>query len=58
MATACDQGEGGPVLKLLEKAKTKAPARSLVSIEDIGAATARLAYDVAQRRTNLHRWRN
>ena len=31
--------------KLLEKAKAKAPARSLVSIEDVGAATAFLAHD-------------
>jgi enoyl-[acyl-carrier protein] reductase I len=34
--------------KLLEKAKSKAPARSLVSIEDVGAATAFLAHDVAR----------
>jgi enoyl-[acyl-carrier protein] reductase I len=34
--------------KLLEKAKTKAPARSLVSIEDVGAATAFLAHDAAR----------
>jgi len=34
--------------KLLEKAKAKAPARSLVSIEDVGAATAFLAHDVAR----------
>ena len=34
--------------KLLEKAKAKAPARSLVSIEDVGAATAFLAHDAAR----------
>jgi enoyl-[acyl-carrier protein] reductase I len=34
--------------KLLEKAKSKAPARSLVSIEDVGAATAFLAHDAAR----------
>jgi enoyl-[acyl-carrier protein] reductase I len=34
--------------KLLEKAKANAPARSLVSIEDVGAATAFLAHDVAR----------
>jgi enoyl-[acyl-carrier protein] reductase I len=34
--------------KLLEKAKAKAPARRLVSIEDVGAATAFLAHDVAR----------
>jgi enoyl-[acyl-carrier protein] reductase I len=34
--------------RLLEKAKAKAPARSLVSIEDVGAATAFLAHDVAR----------
>jgi enoyl-[acyl-carrier protein] reductase I len=34
--------------KLLDKAKAKAPARSLVSIEDVGAATAFLAHDVAR----------
>jgi len=34
--------------KLLEKAKVKAPARSLVSIEDVGAATAFLAHDAAR----------
>jgi enoyl-[acyl-carrier protein] reductase I len=33
---------------LLDKAKTKAPARSLVSIEDVGAATAFLAHDAAR----------
>ena len=32
----------------LEKAKSKAPARSLVSIEDVGAATAFLAHDAAR----------
>jgi enoyl-[acyl-carrier protein] reductase I len=32
---------------LLEKAKAKAPARSLVSIEDVGFATAFLAHDAA-----------
>jgi enoyl-[acyl-carrier protein] reductase I len=34
--------------KLLEKAKTKAPAHRLVSIEDVGAATAFLAHDAAR----------
>ena len=34
--------------KLLEKAKAKAPTRSLVSIEDVGAATAFLAHDAAR----------
>ena len=34
--------------KLLEKAKAKAPSRSLVSIEDVGAATAFLAHDAAR----------
>jgi enoyl-[acyl-carrier protein] reductase I len=34
--------------KLLDKAKAKAPTRSLVSIEDVGAATAFLAHDVAR----------
>jgi enoyl-[acyl-carrier protein] reductase I len=34
--------------KLLEKAKAKAPARSLVTIEDVGAATAFLAHDAAR----------
>ena len=33
---------------LLAKAKTKAPARSLVSIEDVGVATAFLAHDAAR----------
>jgi len=33
---------------LLEKAKSKAPARSLVSIEDVGVATAFLAHDAAR----------
>jgi enoyl-[acyl-carrier protein] reductase I len=33
---------------LLEKAKEKAPARSLVSIEDVGTATAFLAHDAAR----------
>jgi enoyl-[acyl-carrier protein] reductase I len=33
---------------LLEKAKKKAPARSLVSIEDVGIATAFLAHDAAR----------
>jgi enoyl-[acyl-carrier protein] reductase I len=33
---------------LLEKAKGKAPARSLVSIDDVGAATAFLAHDAAR----------
>ena len=33
---------------LLDKAKTKAPARSLVSIEDVGVATAFLAHDAAR----------
>jgi enoyl-[acyl-carrier protein] reductase I len=34
--------------ELLEKAKSKAPARSLVSIEDVGVATAFLAHDAAK----------
>jgi enoyl-[acyl-carrier protein] reductase I len=34
--------------ELLEKAKSKAPARSLVSIEDVGIATAFLAHDAAR----------
>jgi len=34
--------------ELLDKAKAKAPARSLVSIEDVGAATAFLAHDAAR----------
>src|ERR1700750_1917108 len=34
--------------KLLEKAKAKAPARSLVTIEDVGVATAFLAHDAAR----------
>jgi len=33
---------------LLDKAKAKAPARSLVSIDDVGAATAFLAHDAAR----------
>ena len=33
---------------LLEKAKKKAPARSLVSIDDVGVATAFLALDGAR----------
>ena len=33
---------------LLDKAKAKAPARSLVSIEDVGAAVAFLAHDAAR----------
>lgn len=33
---------------LLEKAKAKAPTRNLVSIEDVGAATAFLAHDAAR----------
>jgi enoyl-[acyl-carrier protein] reductase I len=33
---------------LLDKAKEKAPARSLVKIEDVGAATAFLAHDAAR----------
>jgi enoyl-[acyl-carrier protein] reductase I len=33
---------------LLEKAKSKAPARSLVSIEDVGFATAFLAHDATR----------
>jgi len=33
---------------LLEKAKEKAPARSLVSIDDVGVATAFLAHDAAK----------
>src|ERR1700754_1149454 len=34
--------------KLLDKAKSKAPAHRLVSIEDVGAATAFLAHDAAR----------
>jgi enoyl-[acyl-carrier protein] reductase I len=34
--------------ELLEKAKAKAPARSLVSIDDVGVATAILAHDAAK----------
>jgi enoyl-[acyl-carrier protein] reductase I len=34
--------------ELLEKAKAKAPAQSLVSIEDVGVATAFLAHDAAR----------
>jgi enoyl-[acyl-carrier protein] reductase I len=34
--------------ELLDKAKAKAPARSLVSIENVGAATAFLAHDAAR----------
>ncbi len=34
--------------ELLDKAKAKAPARSLVSIEDVGNATAFLAHDAAR----------
>src|SRR5262245_43906473 len=34
--------------ELLEKAKMKAPARSLVSIDDVGMATAFLAHDAAR----------
>ncbi len=34
--------------ELLDKAKTKAPTRKLVSIEDVGAATAFLAHDAAK----------
>jgi enoyl-[acyl-carrier protein] reductase I len=34
--------------ELLEKAKAKAPARSLVSIEDVGITTAFLAHDAAR----------
>jgi len=34
--------------ELLEKAKGKAPARCLVSIDDVGAATAFLAHDAAR----------
>jgi enoyl-[acyl-carrier protein] reductase I len=33
---------------LLDKAKAKAPTRSLVSIDDVGAATAFLAHDAAR----------
>src|SRR5215472_2133483 len=33
---------------LLDKAKSQAPARSLVSIDDVGAATAFLAHDAAR----------
>lgn len=34
--------------KLLDKAKAKAPSRSLVSIDDVGVATAFLAHDAAR----------
>jgi enoyl-[acyl-carrier protein] reductase I len=34
--------------KLLDKAKAKAPARSLVGIDDVGVATALLAHDAAR----------
>jgi enoyl-[acyl-carrier protein] reductase I len=34
--------------RLLDKAKQKAPTRSLVSIDDVGAATAFLAHDAAR----------
>jgi enoyl-[acyl-carrier protein] reductase I len=34
--------------RLLDKAKEKAPTRSLVSIDDVGAATAFLAHDAAR----------
>ena len=34
--------------QLLDKAKAKAPARSLVSIDDVGVATAFLAHDAAK----------
>jgi enoyl-[acyl-carrier protein] reductase I len=34
--------------ELLEKARAKAPARNLVSIEDVGVATAFLAHDAAR----------
>jgi enoyl-[acyl-carrier protein] reductase I len=33
---------------LLERARVKAPAKSLVSIDDVGAATAFLAHDAAR----------
>src|SRR5262249_2699116 len=36
------------VYELLEKAKGKAPAGRLVSIDDVGAATAFLAHDAAR----------
>ena len=34
--------------ELLDKAKAKAPARSLISIDDVGVATAFLAHDAAR----------
>jgi enoyl-[acyl-carrier protein] reductase I len=34
--------------ELLDKAKSKAPARSLVSVDDVGVATAFLAHDAAK----------
>jgi enoyl-[acyl-carrier protein] reductase I len=34
--------------ELLEKAKEKAPARCLISIDDVGVATAFLAHDAAR----------
>ena len=45
---------------LLDKAQTKAPARQLVSIEDVGVATAFLAHDAARLitgETHVHRRR-
>ena len=36
---------------LLDRAQAKAPARSLVSIDDVGEATAWLATDAARRMT-------
>ena len=46
--------------ELLDKAQSKAPTRSLVSIDDVGAATAFLALDGAKLitgRHHLYRWR-
>ena len=46
--------------QLLDKAKAKAPARSLVSIDDVGVATAFLAHDAARLITGetlICRWR-
>ena len=36
------------LMRCLDKAKGKAPARSLVSIDDVGVATAFLAHDAAR----------
>ena len=48
--TACDRAASGiPEFDaLLEKAQIKGAARSLVSIDDVGVATAFLAHDAAR----------